>query len=276
MAVAFALLTALCYGVSNFVGPRLAGGAPLYVVLLAGQVVALLASGVGLLVSGDAVGARPALFALLAGVANAGGLVTLYRAATFGPLSIVVPIGALGASVPVVAGLVSGEPLGVARAAGIVLALGGVVVAARPSGREPAEQDTQRAVRWALVSALSFGVFLAAISPASEDGVFGAVFLSRAALVPVLVLIALRLHEPLRAPASVVPKLALPGVLLFAGTLSYAAATREGDLSVVSVIGSLFPVVTVALAFAIGQERLSRAQGAGVAAALAGVVLLSL
>ena len=66
----------------------------------------------------------------------------------------------------------------------------------------------------------------------------------------------------------------MPGVLLFAGTLAYSAATREGDLSVVSVLGSLFPLVTVGLAFA-GGERVSGQQAAGVAAALAGIVLVS-
>ena len=64
-------------------------------------------------------------------------------------------------------------------------------------------------------------------------------------------------------------------VLLFAGTLSYAAATREGDLTVVSVLGSLFTIVTVTLAVTLDDERLSRAAWAGVGAAVAGGVLLS-
>jgi drug/metabolite transporter (DMT)-like permease len=63
-------------------------------------------------------------------------------------------------------------------------------------------------------------------------------------------------------------------VLLFAGTLAYSAATREGDLSVVSVLSSLFPLVTVGLAYAAG-ERVSARQAGGVAAALAGIVLIS-
>jgi uncharacterized membrane protein len=77
-------------------------------------------------------------------------------------------------------------------------------------------------------------------------------------------------------PGRALPKVALPGVLLFAGTLMYAAATREGLLSVVSVIATLFPVVTVTLALVFLHERLSRTQWVGVAAALTGVVLLSL
>ena len=103
---------------------------------------------------------------------------------------------------------------------------------------------------------------------------FWAVMLSRAALLVVLVGVALAIAAPLRAPVSRLPLLAVPGVLLFAGTLAYSAATREGDLSVVSVLGSLFPLVTVGLAYAAG-ERVSRQQAGGVAAALAGIVLVS-
>jgi drug/metabolite transporter (DMT)-like permease len=98
--------------------------------------------------------------------------------------------------------------------------------------------------------------------------------LSRAALLVALVAVAVAIAAPLRAPASRLPLLAVPGLLLFAGTLAYSAATREGDLSVVSVLGSLFPVVTVGLAFAAG-ERVSGVQAAGIGAALAGVVLVS-
>ena len=64
----------------------------------------------------------------------------------------------------------------------------------------------------------------------------------------------------------------VPGLLLFGGTMLYTAATREGDLSVVAVLGSLFPVVTVGLAFALLGERLTRVQGAGAAAAMVGSV----
>jgi drug/metabolite transporter (DMT)-like permease len=84
------------------------------------------------------------------------------------------------------------------------------------------------------------------------------------------------LSRPLRAPRAALPRLAIPGLLLFCGTLAYSAATQVGELSVVSVVGSLFPVVTVGLAFLLDGERLAARQAAGVIAALVGVVLLSL
>jgi drug/metabolite transporter (DMT)-like permease len=98
--------------------------------------------------------------------------------------------------------------------------------------------------------------------------------LSRAALLAIFAAVAVAIAAPLRVPVSRLPLLAVPGVLLFAGTLAYSAATREGDLSVVSVLSSLVPILTVGLAYA-GGERVSGRQAGGVAAALAGIVLIS-
>ena len=87
--------------------------------------------------------------------------------------------------------------------------------------------------------------------------------------------VAVRVASPLRVGGRDVPRVMVPGLLLFGGTLLYTAATREGDLSVVAVLGSLFPVVTVGLAFVLLGERLTRVQGLGAAAAMVGSVLLA-
>jgi drug/metabolite transporter (DMT)-like permease len=262
--------------VSNYVGPTLSRGLPVYPVLIAGQFVAFVVSGAVLAATRPAgPDATVVLAAAAAGVGNALGLICFYRAASLGPLSIVTPIGSLGVIVPVTAGLASGEALGGFKLAGIALAVCGVAIASRrPAGGAAATGSERASALWALLSALAFGTFLACIAPASEDGVFWAVMLSRAVLLVVLAGVALAIAAPLRAPLSRVPLLAVPGVLLFAGTIAYSAATREGDLSVVSVLGSLFPLVTVGLAFA-GGERVTRQQAAGVAAALTGIVLVS-
>jgi len=237
--------------------------------------VAFAVSGAVLAVTQPALpGTTVLLAAAAAGAGNAAGLICFYRAASLGPLSLVTPIASLGVIVPVAAGLASGESLGPLKAAGLALALAGVALASRRTGGGAPAGHERASAAWALLSALGFGTFLACVAPASEDGVFWAVMLSRAALLVALVAVALAIAAPLRAPASRLPLLAVPGLLLFAGTLAYSAATREGDLSVVSVLGSLFPVVTVGLAFAAG-ERVSRVQAAGIVAALAGIVLVS-
>jgi len=276
-AILLALGTALCYGVSNFIGPFLARELPTMTVIVAGQSVALLVSALVVVLHGspapelDEVGAG-----LLAGAGNAGGLALFYAAAESGPLSIVTPIGATGAIVPVLIGIGTGDNLSALSAAGIVLAIGGVALAARRAGGSVEEAaDLRRTVILSALSAVCFGVFLWGISPASASGVFWGVMFSRLSLLTLLFAGALLTQQAFRVPAADVPKVALPGVLLFGGTLLYAAATQEGLLSVVSVIATLFPVVTVTLALLLLHERLSRVQWAGVGAALTGVVLLS-
>jgi drug/metabolite transporter (DMT)-like permease len=67
-----------------------------------------------------------------------------------------------------------------------------------------------------------------------------------------------------------------------AGTLDAMAnglfqlATQNGLLSVVSVIGSLYPAATVLLARIFLHERMNRVQVTGVAVALLAVVALTL
>jgi drug/metabolite transporter (DMT)-like permease len=284
MAAALALLTSVAYGASNYVGPRLARDAPLLVVLVAGQGCAFVLAVA--IVVGGADAAPPAgqlAAALLAGLGNAAGLLLFYRAAEVGPLSIVTPIGAVGAALPVAVGVAGGEAMTVLKAAGIALALSGLVLVARrtragaaaAAERRPAD-DVRRAVLLALGAALCFGTFLAAMGPASETSAGWAVMMSRVSLLAALLAVAWRLgHLRDGVAARRLPLLATPGLLLFAGTLSYAAATREGDLSVVSVLGSLFPVVTVALAVGLDRERLGGAQALGVVLTLSGVVALS-
>ncbi len=268
---------ALCYGLSNFIGPRLVLNLPLYPVLISGQVVALLVSAALLPTEGGTPTTGEVAAAFVAGFGNAFALIAFYRAAELGPMSIVAPLSALGAVVPVVLAAAQGESIGAVKLAAIALALSGVALAARPSAEERAAGvgDRRGAAGWALLSSLGFGIFLAGMSEAGSGGAFWAIALSRASLLALYVVVALRLSSPLRVAGRDLPRVMVPGLLLFAGTLLYTVATREGDLSVVSVIASLAPVVIVALAFTLLGERLSRTQAIGAAAAIAGSVMLA-
>jgi drug/metabolite transporter (DMT)-like permease len=280
-AALLALGAALCYGISNFAGPRMARDLPLYTVLISGQIVAFAVSGLLVLTELDrgAPSLREAGAAALAGAGNALGLLAFYRAASVGPLSIAAPLGSLGALVPVLVGVSQGEGLGGVKLPAIALAMTGVALAARRgTPRDDAADgpdDRRAAAGWALVSSVGFGIFLAGMAPAADAGIFWAVALSRVALLAIFAAFAVRLASPLRVTARELPRVMVPGLLLFGGTLLYTAATREGDLSVVAVLGSLFPVVTVGLAYVLLGERLTRVQGAGAVMATLGSVLLA-
>jgi drug/metabolite transporter (DMT)-like permease len=56
----------------------------------------------------------------------------------------------------------------------------------------------------------------------------------------------------------------------------YLLAVRGGMLAIVAVVASLYPASTVALAFTIDKERLTRWQAVGLVAATLALVLVSL
>jgi drug/metabolite transporter (DMT)-like permease len=278
LAIALALGSSACYGVSNFVGPQLARRHALVSVLVISQLAALVVCFVYLLLAGgSALGGHDAALAAVAGAGNAGGLIGFYKAAELGPLSIAAPIGALGAIVPAVWGIGTGDKLSGLEAVGLVLAIAGAALVARRADdaeEEARYPDPRASVFWAVGSAVAFGVFLTAIPAASEGGRAWALLDSRLVLVALVAIWAGRRLAQVSFRAANA-ELAIPGLLLVAGTLLYTFAADHGQLSIVSVLGALFPLFTVGLSVALLDDRLSREQTWGVVAAFAGIALIA-
>jgi drug/metabolite transporter (DMT)-like permease len=278
LAIVLALGASACYGVSNFIGPQLARRHALVDVLVIGQLAALGVCIVYLLAAGGAtLSAREVGYAALAGAGNAGGLIGFYKAAELGPLSIAAPIGALGAIVPALWGIATGDRLTGVEGAGLVLAIAGAALVARRADdveEEVRYPDPRASVIWAIGSAVAFGAFLTALPAASESGRAWALVDSRLVLVALVAIWAGRRLVGIRFGRSSAP-LTIPGLLLVAGTLLYTFAADHGQLSIVSVLGALFPLFTVGLSVALLDDRLSRTQAWGVAAAFAGIALIA-
>jgi drug/metabolite transporter (DMT)-like permease len=278
LAIALALGSSACYGVSNFIGPQLARRHALVSVLVISQLAALGVCVVYLLAAGGStLSARQVGYAALAGMGNAAGLIGFYKAAELGPLSIAAPIGALGAIVPAFWGIATGDRLTAFEVVGLILAIAGAALVARRAD-DPDEAarhiDPRASVIWAIGSAVAFGVFLTAIPAASEGGRAWALLDSRLVLVALVAIWAGRRLAEVRFDRSA-PALAVPGLLLVAGTLIYTFAADHGRLSIVSVLGALFPLFTVGLSVALLDDRLSREQSWGVVAAFAGIALIA-
>ena len=67
----------------------------------------------------------------------------------------------------------------------------------------------------------------------------------------------------------------LIGALILGADAMYALASTRGLLSVVAVLSSLYPVVTITLAHRYLDERIERPQLRGIAVAFAGAAALS-
>lgn len=273
LAILLALGTAVGYGVANFLAPVLGRRMPLAAVLLGSQLAGLAVSVVLTLARDVAMTGSGLGFALAAGTCNAAALACFYRAGQVGNLSVIAPIGASGAAVPVIVGLVGGDRPGAVQLLGIPLVLVGIVLAARrPS--TPGATGTH-GIGWALLAALLFGAFLTTYALAAGDSSAGALLWSRVSLVATTGIGVLAGRAALRVRPRDGALVVIPGLLLALGTFAFGEASRLGMLSVVSVIATLNPVVTVLLAFLLLRERLAGAQRIGAALALAGVVLLA-
>jgi drug/metabolite transporter (DMT)-like permease len=276
LAIGLALGASVMWGVGDFLGGLKSRTLPLLVVLVCSQAVGFITIAVVTAASGNpAPSGHDAVLAMLSALAGVLGLAGFYRAIAVGKMSVVVPIAATSAAVPVVVGFAEGDRPSAAQALGILLAVGGAVLASR----EPADDRAQsRIAAGALLSAASaaaFGVFFLAIDAASDSGAVWASFVNRATSVTVLVLLALALRPPIRSARPDLPVLAVIGVFDVMANVLFAAATTKGLVSLVSVTASLYPVITVLLARSVLHERVQRSQEAGVIAALAGVVLIA-
>jgi len=252
---------------------------PLAGVMLVSQGTGLVFVAVWVVASGDS--APPVADILPALAAGAGGAVALgafYRALSIGTMSIVAPISATGALVPVITGLAGGDRPGAVQVLGMAAAVIGVVLASRESdAAQGGAADARRSLGLALVAALGFGLFLTLLKPASDHSVPWALLMVRLASVSVIAVTATVLRAPVRAAftRSALPSIALVGTLDVAANALYALATTRGLLSIVSVLGDLYPVSTILLARAVLRERVRRSQEAGIVAVLAGVALIA-
>ena len=285
-AVLLGLLTALLFGTAAYLGPVLGRTHPPEAVLAVGQLAAVPAAGLLVAALGTPVPGRAALLlGLLAGLANGAALSAMYECSRHLRLSVMAPIGASGGAVPVVVGLVLGERPGPWQLAGIPLALAGValVAAGQRGGRGIDPPGARRPLGLALAAgwALLYGVFLSLFAEAARAGGPGAggelwaVLTSRVTLLLTVVAIPLARRSSLRLPRAALPVVVLNGLLILGGVVAFAGATTAGLVSVVSVLATLSPLVTVALAVVLLRERLGRQQQAGLVAATAGVVLLA-
>jgi drug/metabolite transporter (DMT)-like permease len=279
MAALLALLSSALWGSADFLGGTLSRRYPATVVVALSQAAGLVAVLVVAVVAGQLdADTGYVLWAVLAGLSGLVGLTCFYAALASGTMGVVSPIAALGVVVPVFVGLARGERPGPVQLVGIVVAVAGVVLASGPelSGRAGA-----RPLVLAAVAALGFGLALLFIAEGSQSSTLMTLVGMRATSVAVFTVVlatlarrSRRTGERWMVAARDLPVVVLVGLGDVAANLTFGYASTLGLVSVVAVLGSLYPVATVLLARIVHDERLGRAQTFGVGGALVGVALI--
>ncbi len=277
LAVALALSASLCWGVADFAGGVFSRRLPAILVVLVLETGGLLGVVLVLAVTREAP-PEPAslLLAAVAGLSGTAGLVCLFRGMALGSMAVVAPVFASGAAVvPVAVGLATGDTVTAVVGLGLGLVALGIVLASLESEQE-AERSraTRRALAFALAGALGAAGFVVASDAASDGSVLWTLLVARAAALPFLAAGAARAGTP-RPGRKDLTAIGLVGVVDLAATACFGLATTEGALTVVAVLGAMYPVITAGLARVVLRERICRVQLAGVAFALLGVALVA-
>jgi drug/metabolite transporter (DMT)-like permease len=231
----------------------------------------------------DGSGWQPWAWGILAGAVNTFAMLALYRAFEIGKLSLVGPVSASYPALTVILSLLSGEHLSAVRIAGIVAALLGVLwVAGGEKSRVNAnpEQTSERiaGLGWAIAAAASFGVlfWLLGIRIIPRTGAVATVWLIRVTGAILTFAIMLVKKIPLRIKSRQTS--AQLYAMGFFDTGAFALSNlgmRLEQIAAVSVLGSLYGAVTVALAATFLKERIAPLQWTGIAAIFLGVVLMN-
>ncbi|MGW0418264.1 EamA family transporter [Streptomyces sp. NPDC003015] len=283
MTAFFALATSLLWGLADFGGGVLTRRLPALTVVVVSQAIAAGVLGAIVVATGGWSEAGPRLwFAFGAGLAGPVALICFYKALALGPMGVVSPLGTLSVAVPVGLGLLLGERPGPVQAAGIAVAVTGVVLAGGPQLRGAPVQ--RRAIVLTLIAALGFGTVFALIAEASTTvtGLFLALFVQRVVSVAAggaALYVSVRRGVPALPatgfPWPSLPALAFVGLADVAANGTYSVAAQHGPVTVAAVLASLYPVVTALAARDFLSERLRALQAAGAGLALIGTLLLA-
>jgi len=275
LAVLLALASSVTWGIADFggglVSRRLSTVAVTVVSQTAGFAALLIVFGA----RGAHLDGRSFAIGLAAGAGGGAGLAAFYRALAVGTMSIVSPIVACGAVVPFAISIATGERPSTLALAGAGVALAGAVLASAEE-RRAAARERAHAVALAAVAAGALGLFTYFLGLGSREGTALSTLVgARVGSLTLLLVLALALRAPLRLGRQALLPVAAIGLCDVSANALFALASGHGLLALVSVLGSLYPVMTVLLAYVFLDERLTPLQLAGVGVAVAGVAALS-
>lgn len=261
MVVVLSLVAAVAYGLSDFVGGLVSRRTSAWAVAFTGNAAAF----AGALVLALAVGGSPTrsdlLWGALAGVGTGAGGAFLYRGLAAGRMGVVAPISAVGAALlPVCVGVATGERPALLVWLGIAAAVPGIWLVSREPG---GSGDLAAGILDGVLAGLGFGLLFAAMGQVPEEAGFAPLALSQAVAMVCVALTAAALggrwlpHERSQAWGVVA------GLLATAAVVAFLLATQTGLLTVASVVTSLYPAITIALAAVVVRERIHPSQGIG-------------
>ena len=261
MVVLLSLVAAVAYGLSDFVGGLASRRTSAWPVAFVGTASALVGAIVLTAATDGAPTGADLAWGAASGVGTGVGGAFLYKGLASGRMGVVAPISAVGAALlPVCVGVLGGERPALLVWLGIAAAVPGTWLVSREPG---GTGDLAAGIVDGVLAGLGFGLLFAAMGQVPEEAGFAPLVVAQAVGLVCVAATAYALgarwapHHPSQAWGAVA------GLLSTAAVVAFLLATQTGLLAVASVVTSLYPAVTIALAAAVLRERIHLSQGLG-------------
>ena len=277
LTILLSSVTSLLFGCSDFLGGLASRRDSAFAVTANAHLIGLAIMAVAVVVFPSPFGVADLAWGGAAGVSGGIGVAALYGALAVGRMGVVAPLtAALSGSLPALYDLLRGTALRPLSLVGLAIALVAIVIVSASGDPEERAEMPSRAIALAVLAGVGFtGCFIFFSLAAKTSGLMP---LLAARVVSVALLMAItfarRGHVTLAPDARASAYGA--GALDAAANVTMLTAIRIGPLAVASVLGSLYPVVTILLARVVLKERLRPVQRAGVVLALAAVMLTAI
>ncbi|HAQ04027.1 MAG TPA: hypothetical protein DCQ88_04355, partial [Acidimicrobiaceae bacterium] len=202
------------------------------------------------------------------------GLTLLYRGLAKSPMAIVAPITAVAcATLPVGWGLFSGEKLATQQVVGVFVGLLAIFLVSWTPGKRTSIKGLL--ILEALIAGFSFGAFFIVIDGTSETTAPWPVVGSRVFSVLAIFLFVIIRKKSIKPEGNSAPYIIGAGFFDTLANIALLAALNKGLLSLVSILASFYPAVTVLLARLFLKEIMSTSQLIGLALGLTSIGLLA-
>ena len=266
--------SAAAWGAGDFSGGLAARKCSAITVVLFSQLIgALFLVGLVLVSHEKIPGASSLIFGGIGGLCGSLGLATLYRAFAGGRIGVIAPISAvITAILPILYAFIDqGLPHHI-QIFGFILALAAIWLISYVRGGGGV---TAAELSLPVAAGVGFGLYFIFLGQAAAEAVTWPILAARCSSLTLMLLLFL-IQKNAHLPAGKqFPLIALTGVLDMGGNALFAVAAHLGRLDIAATLSSLYPAVTVMLAWVILKERLVRQQWFGVAVALVALVCIA-
>lgn len=276
----YGLLSAATWGAGDFSGGIASKRSNTYGVVIVSQIVGLLLLIIGAVAFGEAIPPiQGILIGGIAGILGAGGLLALYRGLATGRMGMVAPISAvIGVLIPMFVGALTQGIAEPRKLLGFALSLLAVWLVSKPEGGTITLRDLMLPV----LAGLGFGAFFVVINQATVASstdtsvvVLWPLVAARTASISLLLLLVTLTRRQWRPAAGGLPVIAAAGILDALGNALYALAAHMGRLDESSALSSLYPAMTVLLAWLLLKERLGRQQLLGLFITIISIIFIT-